>query len=256
VRILRITALLAAMAAGLWAQSPDKPLTNSDLESMLAAGLPESTILIKIQIAAYRGLVNVDASPAALAELKQKGATEQELNAVQWAEPFSAVWIRRQEENRAVPDLPSQAGVYFKTSSGWTKAGSFLLWSPFYSNWNWFHGAHEYSVPVGNGPSALQVREPQPTFYVREPSSGEQWSIIRVTSRKDQRMIHLAAARDLLEMDRIAPGQIQAVQATHVAGDIFTLRPSTGLAPGEYLLCTPVSGGAGLNLCYSFGLQK
>lgn len=255
-RTLRVPVLLAAITAGLWAQSTDKPITNADIESMLAAGLPESTILIKIQTAADRGLVNLEASSAALNQLKQKGATEQELNAVLWAEPFGAAWIRKQEEDRAVPDLPRQAGVYFKTPGGWVDVGSFLVWSPFYSGWNWFRGAHEYSVPVGNGASQLQLREAQPTFYIREPSSEGPWRIIRVTSRKNQRLIQLASARNFGEIERISSGQIQAVQMTHVAGDIFMLRPAAGLTAGEYILCTDVSGGPGLNLCYSFGVQK
>src|SRR5579884_2368032 len=101
------------------AQTVDKPLTNSDIQSMLAAGLPESTILLRIETAAFRGLVDMDASPAALAALKQSGAGERVLNDVIWAEPFGAAWKQKQAEDRAVPDLPARAGVYYKSPSGW-----------------------------------------------------------------------------------------------------------------------------------------
>src|SRR5215467_9127024 len=89
-RLLRALLPGVAVAAGLWGQTADKPLTNSEIESMLAAGLPESTILMKIQAAAFRGLVDLDASSNALINLKQKGASEQVLDALVWAEPFGA----------------------------------------------------------------------------------------------------------------------------------------------------------------------
>src|SRR6516165_1108303 len=110
-RTLTVALLAVGVTAGLWAQTPDEPLTNGEIESMLAAALPESTILLKIENAAYSGLVDVDTSAAALVALKQKGATEKELNAVLWAEPFGAARKRKEEEDRAVPDLPGRAGV-------------------------------------------------------------------------------------------------------------------------------------------------
>jgi hypothetical protein len=60
-RLMRVLLSVAAVAVGLWAQTIDKPLTNSEIESMLVAGLPESTILLKIQTAALRGLVDLEA---------------------------------------------------------------------------------------------------------------------------------------------------------------------------------------------------
>ncbi|HLK48786.1 MAG TPA: hypothetical protein VKT49_11660 [Bryobacteraceae bacterium] len=254
-RTLRIPLLAAALTAALWAQTTEKPLTNRDIESMLAAGLPESTIVIRIEMAAHRGVVDLDASSDALAALKQKGATERELNAVLWAEPFGAGWKLRQEENRAVPDLPGPAGVYFRAPAGWTRIGSFLLWTPFYSGWNWYHGRRESTVALGSAQAALQMRETQPTFYLREPASGEPWRIIRVSSRDAHRLLRVAASDDLGQPLRTQPNQVSGLQMTHVAGRIFTLKPAGSLEPGEYVLCTTVPGGPGLNLCYSFGVH-
>ena len=101
---------VVALAAGLWAQTADKPLTNAEIDSMLGAGLPESTIVMKIQTAATRGFVDLDASSSALIDLKQRGASEPVLNAVVWAEPFGARRKRQLEEDRAVPGLPGAAG--------------------------------------------------------------------------------------------------------------------------------------------------
>ena len=48
---------VVTLAAGLLAQTGDNRLTNAEIESMLMAGLPESTIQMKIEAAALRGLV-------------------------------------------------------------------------------------------------------------------------------------------------------------------------------------------------------
>ena len=76
-RLFRALLPVVAITAGLLGQTADKPLTNSDIESMLAAGLPESTILMNIEAAAFRGLVDLDASSSTLIALKQKGAAVQ-----------------------------------------------------------------------------------------------------------------------------------------------------------------------------------
>ena len=255
-RSLRIALLIAALAYGLPAQNTDKPITNSDIESMLAAGLPESTIIIKIEMAVDRALVDLDASSTALAELKQKGATERELNAVLWAEPFGAAWKQRQEESRAVPDLPAEAGFYFKASSGWINIAPLMLWTPFLTAPSWYHGRRESSVVLGSARAELQIREPQPTFYVRQPASGDPWQIVRVGLRNDQRLLQVSSRGDFGQTVRTRPGQARDVSMTHVAGEIFTLRPTAALDDGEYILCTSVPGGPGLNVCYSFGIQR
>jgi hypothetical protein len=253
---LRTVLFVPALAAGLWAQGADKPLTNSEIESMLAAGLPESTIVIKIEIAVDRGLVDLDASSAALAELRLKGATEPELNAVLWAEPFGALWKQKQEEARAIPGLPDHAGVFFKTQSGWAGLAPLMLWKPFLAAPGWYHGRHESSVVIGAAHADLQIREPQPTFYVRQPASGDPWRIVRVGEGNGQRLLRVSSHGDFGQTVRTQTDQARDIQMTRVAGEIFTLRPTASLDAGEYLLCTTVPGGSDLNLCYGFGVQR
>lgn len=261
ITIFRVPLLITAMTAGLWAQpAPGKPLTNADLQSMAAAGLPESTILLAIQTAAYRGQADLDASPAALTVLKVAGATERVLNAVLWAEPIGAAakqaQQREQEEQRAVPDLPQLGGVYFKSSSGWVSLSDYMFWTPFYSGANWMHGGHTYSIPLENGHAGLQIAEARPAFYLRGPSSTEGWRLIRLTTHNDQRLLRMVSSREFGQGDRIADNQLRNLQMMHVAGNIFSLRPEAGLEAGEYVLCAPVPGGPGLNVCYSFAIRR
>jgi hypothetical protein len=221
-RILRSLVPIVAIVASLWAQTTDKPLTNNEIESMLTAGLPEGAILMKIEMAAARGLVDLDASSSALIALKQKGAMEQVLNAVLWAEPFGAALKRKQEEARAVPGLPSAGGVYYRSSPGWVMLRSFLLWPPLYSTWNFRpRRTHEYSIPLGGSHSELQIGEAQPTFYIRETDSGEAWQIIRITARDNERVLRLASTRDFFSTDRFSPTQVRGVQMSRVASNVL-----------------------------------
>ncbi len=255
-RLLRVLPTVAAVAAGLWAQTADKPLTNSDIESMLAAGLPEGTILMKIQDAAFRGLVDLDASTTALIALKQKGATEQTLNAVMWAEPFGAGLKQTREDQRLAPGLPRSGGVYYRAPAGYVMLRSFLLWPPFYSGWDLYsRRSRAYDVPLAGSHADLQVTEPQPAFYLREAAPGP-WRIIRVAPRDDRRLLPIVSGAGFAPMDQFPAGETRDVQIMQMTRDIFTLRPAAPLESGEYVLCKPVPGGFSVNVCHAFGVTR
>ena len=264
-RVRRVLLAVAAVGAAVLAQTADKPLTNSDITSMLASGLPESTILLKIETAAYYGLVNLDASSSALIALKQKGASEQVLNAVMWAEPFGADLKRQQEdlkrqqeEDRAAPGLPNLSGVYYRAPSGWVALPSSLVWPPFYSSSNFsFLRSREYEVPLSGSHADLQIAGRQVGFYLRNPSSFN-WQIVRLTSRGDKRLLRIVSTGRPDTTYAFEAGATHQVQITRLASDIFTIVPVAPLQPGEYVLCTPVSGAVNSNLytCHGFGIQR
>jgi hypothetical protein len=254
-RLRRFLLAVAAVAAALPAQTTDKPLTNGEIGSMLTAGLPESTILLKIETAAYRGLVNLDVSPAALIALKQRGASEPVLNAVMWAEPFGAAWKRQQEEDRVAPGLPDSSGAYYKAPSGWVALPSSLLWPPFYSLSSLsFLRSREYDVPLGGRHADLQIAGGQPVFYLRRPASPN-WQMVRVTPRDDRRFLRVVSTGDAVARNRFESSRTRPIQITRLAADVFTVRPAAPLEPGEYVLCTTVVGSADVNACYAFGIQ-
>src|SRR5215469_15414975 len=196
-RLLRVLLPVLAVAAGLSSQTADKPLTNSDIQSMLMSGMPESTILMTIQSAAYRGLVNLDASSNALIALKDKGASEQVLDAVVWAEPFGAALKQAQAENGAVPGLPRAGGLYYTGGSGWVRLRSFLLWPAAHSGylgWNSpFRRGREFNVPLDGNPADIQIREPKPAFYLRGAAS-QDWQIVRVTFHENRPAIRVVSS--------------------------------------------------------------
>jgi len=234
---------------------------------MLSSGLPESTIVLKIHKAAYFGLVDLDSSPAALIVLKGKGAGEQILNAVVWAEPYGAerkeaqaaeqqAAQQKQLEEQAAPGLPDGAGVYFKGSSAWVRLPAFLFWTPLYSGWAWMRGERVFSIPIANEPSEVPVSGAAPIFYRRSPRPDEGWQIVHVASRNHQRQLRLISGGVSDQTDKLAASQVTDVQVKPVAGGIFALQPKAQLQEGEYALCTGVSGGRGLKECYSFNLRQ
>jgi len=258
-RLFRVLLPVVAIAAGLWGQTADKPLTNSDIESLLAAGLPESTILMKIQAAAYRGLVDLDASSNALITLKQKGASEPILDAVVWAEPFGAALKQMQAETGGVPGLPGAGGLYYTSGSGWVRLRSFLLWPAAYSGYlGWgapFRHGHEFNVPLDGSHADLQITEPRPAFYLRD-SASERWQIVRVTFHNNRRSIRFVNSGEFAARDQFPMNEVRKVQITHVSGGVFRLQPVAPLESGEYALCSVATGGPNLNLCYGFAVRR
>ncbi len=258
-RLLRVFLPVVAIAAGLWGQPADKPLTNSDIESMLGAGLPESTILMKIQEAAYRGLVDLNASSSALINLKQKGASEPVLDAVVWAEPFGAPLKQLQAENGAAPGLPPTGGLYYTSGSGWIRLTSFLLWPAAHSGYlGWgapFRRGHEFNVPLEGNPADVQIREAKPAFYLRQPAS-QSWQIVRVTYNDNRPTIRFVNSGEFAARDQFAANEVSKVQITRVSSQVFRLQPVAPLQSGEYALCSVATGGPNLNVCYGFTVHR
>jgi hypothetical protein len=254
-RLFRALLPVVAITAGLWGQTTDKPLTNSDIESMLAAGLPESTILMEIQAAAYRGLVDLDASSNALVTLKQKGASEPVLDAVVWAEPFGAALKQVQAEN----GLPRAGGLYYTSGSGWVRLKSFLLWPAAHSGYlGWsspFRRGHEFSVPLDGSPADIQIREPRPAFYLRD-APFQDWQIVRVTFHENRRAIRVVSSGEFGARDQFPASEVHKVQITRVFGDVFKFQPVAPLGSGEYALCSVASSGPNLNICYGFSVKR
>jgi hypothetical protein len=260
VRLRRILLAVAAIAV-VSAQTANSPLTNTEIGSMLASGLPESTILLKIQTAAYRGLVNLDASARALIALKQKGASEQILNAVMWAEPFGAglKWRqeglqRQQEEERAAPGLPNASGVYYRAPAGWAALEKSVIWPPFYSfSARSFVGSRGIDVPLEGSHAGLQIGG-RVGFYLRSPSTLT-WRLVRLTSHYDQRWLPVVAMDRPATTYEFEPGRTSPVQLARVANEVYTVVPAAPLESGEYALCAPVVGGNNVHVCYGFGVR-
>jgi hypothetical protein len=250
--------LLLCTAAPLKAEETEKPLTNLDVANMVKAGLPESTIILTIQMASQREATNFDTSPGALIELKRQGATEKILNTVLWAQPLGAAPEPRSSEIDAAPGLPTQPGVYYRSSSGWAALPSFLLWPPLMAPWSAAVGfaRKDYSIALPGLHAQLQIAEPRPVFYLREPQSGAAGQLLQLaTKKKDHRELWLSPGDVFTTQIGYRPSALQDVEFEELVPNVFTVRTKFALGTGEYLFCTPVPGGHRLLLCYEFGIN-
>jgi len=240
----------------LKAEETEKPLTDSDVANMVKAGLPESTIILVIQVASQRESTNFDTSPSALIELKGQGATEKILNALLWAQPLGAAPESRSAEIGAAPGLPNQPGVYYHSSSGWIAVPSFLLWPPLMAPGNIAFGRKDYRIALPGLHAQLQIGESRPAFYLRESQSGAAGQLLQLATRKDHRELRLTSSDVFTSEIGFQQSDLRDVEFRALAANVFTVRPKSDLGVGEYLFCTPVPGGHRLSLCYEFGVSS
>lgn len=244
-------ALLLHCSWALKAQQTEKPLTNADVLSMVKAGLPESTIVLAIQLASRRGSADLDASPSALMELKSGGATETILNAVLGAQAGKPL-----PPESPVPGLPARFGVYYRGPSGWTALPSCLLWPGFGTSLKLTTGFWgEDNVMVLPGSEArLQVPEQRPTFHVRGQPERE-WLLLWLVKKRTRREVWMVPGDVFAAEIKFRESHIREVELTTLGRDVFTIAPRADLDPGEYLLCTEVPAARRLLQCYEFGVR-
>jgi hypothetical protein len=188
-----------------------------------------------------------------LIALKQKGASEQILDALVWAEPFGADLKEQLQQERAAPGLPWSSGVYYRDPTGWISVPSSVVWPPFYSFSAGFSRTREFEAPIGGRHADLQVASTKVGFYLRSPSSLD-WRIVHLRTGSDRRWLQVVStghpAVTVIEADTT-----HQVHITRVATDIYTVKPVAQLPPGEYALCAVVPGAANVYSCHGFGVH-
>lgn len=230
------------------AQEPSQPPTGDrEVDQLLHSGVPESTIVSEIQVLAETGST-FDISPAALARLRQDGASETILNTIIWA------------QMTVVPGrgAPVPRGVFYRSGQNATALNSFLVWGEFQPRWSaWpFYGTGPHDVALNASPSIVQIAEASPMLYVQGFASDAQWQLVKIAARgSDYREMHLkrkhAFNKDffsdaVFDRDDLRPLTVAP------AGDTYTLRPSAPLDAGDYAVCAQQPGGGWMRACYEF----
>lgn len=257
---LRANLTLLFVCAAMPAQVTEKPLNNSDVANMLRAGLPEGTVVLAIQRAVARENTQFDASPQALIELGNMGATEPILNYI-----LTAPTIERYEPSTTVPGLPVSHGLYFQSTAGWNALDSVLLFPDIQTRWkaNWrafwtWDLAREnrrYFVPGRQ--AHAQVTGPRPALYLRGQRPERGWMVLRLTPQVDHRELTATVPDVFANQPRMTftSGEPEALDLAAPADDVVTLRPTADLAPGEYMVFKFVSGQPWLIQGYAFEIR-
>jgi len=256
--ILRASLSLLLVCAALPAQVAEKPLTNADIGGMIAAGLPESTVILAIQRAVERGNTRFDPSATGLVGLKNAGASEAILNTILLAPNLTPY-----EPSTAVPGLPTPRGFYAQAGGAFRALDSVVLWgdvnthfgSTWKNFWSWDRAREDRRYSVAGAQAAARLGAGRPTLYLRSehPTRGG-WMLVRMTSEIDHREI-LAHVPDLFaKQARMSfdSGSPVPLEVTSTAADVVSLRPTVDLAPGEWLLFRFVDSSPWLMEGYAF----
>jgi hypothetical protein len=151
--------------------------------------------------------------------------------------------------------IPAEPGIYYKAPDGWVRleqalpstveprgVGAALLTGGV----SGVRIIQEYRGAKSN----LQIREQQPTFYVRGFALSEEGvRIVRLEKKKDHREIVAGSITPFNAKSGYGERDTKNVVVSRISGDVVAITPGTQLKPGEYLLSF-----ARLELRYDFGI--
>ncbi|HEX6188375.1 MAG TPA: hypothetical protein VFZ40_09855 [Pyrinomonadaceae bacterium] len=242
--------LLASLAAITFAQNPTKTLTNEDVAKMVAAGLPESTIVQVIQ----KGPSAFDTSPDALIKLKQQGVTPRMMEAMLGVNSPST-------GNTAPSTLSSSSprGVFLQAGNDWKRieeVSSIEVRAVGGIASQMTLGLKESRVIcVFRGEKAeLQLTDRRPVFRISGlGASARDVYIVAMRLNPDRRDLEMGRAGLLKKTSfGFRKRDIRDVEVKRLGDDLLEATPKQDLEPGEYIM---VLGGAGVKSNSSAGVD-
>jgi hypothetical protein len=239
-----IAALVLLQGSVAFAQSQGKALSNSDVLTMIKAGLPESTIVLSIQNTPSQ----FDTSPQTLVGLKKQGVSQNILNAMLKGKSAPAAGqspVEASAQQSAVKMIVGNREIYMKRSKAQERSsgGLFSSINPF--------GRYKFRAVLNGSQARLKINESPSMFEVSLPadvSPDEYMVMIKMQPKKDRREITTSSAgfsaeagegfsnyKDGFESKDIMPLQFEAIKPVNAAGNIvYRAMISTPLKPGEY----------------------
>jgi hypothetical protein len=109
---------------------------------------------------------------------------------------------------------------------------------------------------IEEGSAGLTVPGAGPVFYVRGISPRDTWQLVRLDAKDDYRQWRTAKA----DMFREGPAEQRdshapALEFRTVAQDVFEVRPSAPLEPGQYAITMLAPGQRWLVVAYPFAVH-
>lgn len=224
------------------------PMTNADVASMIAAGLPESTIIMAIQ----QGPAEFDTSAPALIELKNQGATPGMLEAMM--QPATSAKPARPSTGNALLDAyyeelagAGEPGVVLTDGADTIQMKYARMESQGKTGFAPFAPAKVYSKLDGQR-SSCRVSSPEPRFQFsmsRDVQPNTRVALILFAVRENSRIIQsvsasIAGVSSGFPKDRVIPLEIREVEAKSDAPAAletkYVATPTVALVPGEYAL--------------------
>lgn len=232
--------LLVSLALVVSAQNAQKTLTTDDVVKMVAAGLPESTIVQVIQ----KGPTAFDTSPDSLIKLKQQGVTPWMMEAM--------LGVNSTGTGKSAPTSVSSSspkGVFLQAGNDWKRieeVSSIEVRAVGGIASQMTLGLKESRVIcVFRGEKAeLQLTERRPVFRISGlGASARDVYIVAMRLNTDRRDLEMGRAGLLKKTSfGFRKRDIRDVEVKRLGDDLLEATPKQDLEPGEYIM---VLGGAG-----------
>jgi hypothetical protein len=233
----------------------NKPLTNDDVAKMIAAGLPESTIVQVIQ----KSPAAFDTSPDALIKLKRVGATPKIMEAMlglKSGPPSSSDPVSTPSEGAAAS---MNKGVYIQIQNGWKRieeVSSIEVRAVGGITSTMTLGLKESRVIcVFRGDHAeLQLTERRPVFRISGlGASARDVYIVALRLNPDRRDLEMGRSGLLKKVSfGFRTRYVRDVEVKRLGDDLLEATPKQDLEFGEYIM---VLGGAGMGRNNSAGVE-
>jgi hypothetical protein len=240
------------------AAEKEKALTNADILDLIKAGLPESTIVQKIQASETA----FDTSPKALVDLKNQGVGASIMEAMikpRAAQPISPPPTERRiidYETVVLIDGTNRTPMKPVMPVGWHESGSFAIPGPFGGT---IGNTDNVTESQFDGPCAVvRSTSAQPVLEVNLHStlrSVDVLSLVKPKVKPDRRLLETYRTGTFTDPVKArkkdyVPMTFDETTWTNSHGIVITIcraKPSAPLAPGEYFFMN--SG-----TCYDFGV--
>ena len=256
-KYLFASALISAMlfGASLSVLAQTEMLTNTDVISLVKAGLSNTIIVNKIR----SSKTNFDLSVDGLIALKQAGVTDDVVGAM--FESKNGKTGATTVETAAVadpndPNSPHDLGIYLYEEIGGERRMTQML--PTVSAQNRVGGTFTNSLTYGiskikvkanlPGPaSKLQLKQPRPVFYFYldaksggltttsgVPSTPNEFALIRFNVRSDNREVTIGKSNIFGGKGGLSDEYVVQFDAEDLGGGVFKITPKADLKNGEY----------------------
>lgn len=237
------------------AAAQTRPLTNDDVSKMIAAGLPESTIVQVI----HKGPAAFDTSPDALIKLKRAGATPKIMEAMLGLNTGALSPTATVSSPSERPATSSNKGVYLQTATGWKRieeVSSIEVRAVGGIASRMTLGLKESRVIcVFRGDHAeLQMSERRPVFRISGlGASARDVYIVALRPNPDRRDLEMGRAGLLKKVSfGFRKRDVRDVEVKRLGDDLIEATPKQDLEFGEYIV---VLGGAGMGRNSSAGVE-
>lgn len=164
-----------------------------------------------------------------------------------------------QAGNADIAGLPAARGIYYHAAHEWIGL-PFTVLMPFPDGKGLLlevlnlGSDHAISEMPGSHAGVQIGNDARPAFYLRGIEPADLY-LVRAIHKRGYRELRMPISSDFREWAHFRSEDVADIELREVGANVVTVKPRTGLKPGEYVIATPFESGARwIRLGYGFGL--